>query len=108
VLHGGSDERVAEALHGPNVLWPSRVVAERRSDLGHEDGKIDVGDERIRPESSMDVGFRDGFRAPRYQECEKIERLWREMDGRPGEEHLPRTGIEREATEDDGHRCCPG
>jgi hypothetical protein len=20
----------------------------------------------------MDVGFRDGFRAPRYQECEKI------------------------------------
>jgi hypothetical protein len=78
---GGSAERVAEAVDGPDVARLADVVAERAPQLGHESRQARLRHVGLAPDLLFKVLLGHCLRPALRQEEEQIEGLRREMYG---------------------------
>ena len=108
-LHDLTDKAVPEPIDRPQKNRPGRGVAKGASNLGHQTRQVRLLDERRRPQSLLQLGFRHGARPVVEEDRQQLERFRRKMDLIAVSEELPRAVVEHEAAETVRHvrHCRP-
>ena len=87
-------EGITETVDCPHVLGLPRIVVQRGPQLGHQHAQVRFVDKRRRPESLLELIFRQGSRTCLDEGGEQDIRLRGEMDWDALPQHLAAIGVE--------------
>ena len=90
-------------MHGPDVAWRARAIAERGADFSDQRRQVRLDDEGVRPETLLKVRLGNDFRPLRDQRLQQQVRLRREMNLFAVTEELSGIEVERARAERNSH-----